>query len=121
MRTRMILYNDILNDWGSIHDGTAGAYGTGSIGLNETCDADDTYNDILNDWGSIHDGTAGAYGTWHDTKSKALAGTVTGSKVTSRQGVHRTERGHADADDTYNDILNDWGSIHDGTAGAYGT
>ncbi|CAK8696481.1 unnamed protein product [Clavelina lepadiformis] len=36
---------------------------------------------------SIHDGTAVAYGTWHDTKSKALAGTVTGSKVTSRQGV----------------------------------
>ncbi|CAK8678530.1 unnamed protein product [Clavelina lepadiformis] len=29
---------------------------------------------------------------WHDTKGKALAGTVTGSKVTSRQGVHRTER-----------------------------
>ncbi|CAK8678504.1 unnamed protein product [Clavelina lepadiformis] len=28
---------------------------------------------------------------------------------------------HADADNTYNDILNDWGSIHDGTAGAYGT
>ncbi|CAK8678516.1 unnamed protein product [Clavelina lepadiformis] len=29
---------------------------------------------------------------WHDTKSKVLSGTVTGSKVTSRQGVHRTER-----------------------------
>ncbi|CAK8678518.1 unnamed protein product [Clavelina lepadiformis] len=29
---------------------------------------------------------------WHDTKSKALSGTVTGSKVTSRKIVHRTER-----------------------------
>ncbi|CAK8678501.1 unnamed protein product [Clavelina lepadiformis] len=28
---------------------------------------------------------------------------------------------HADADNTYNDILNDWGSIYDRTAGAYGT
>ncbi|CAK8678514.1 unnamed protein product [Clavelina lepadiformis] len=29
---------------------------------------------------------------WNDTKSKALAGTVTGSKVTIRLVVHRTER-----------------------------
>ncbi|CAK8678522.1 unnamed protein product [Clavelina lepadiformis] len=29
---------------------------------------------------------------WSDTKSKALAGTVTGRKVSSRQVVHRTER-----------------------------
>ncbi|CAK8678479.1 unnamed protein product [Clavelina lepadiformis] len=29
---------------------------------------------------------------WNDTKSKALSGTVTGRKVTSRQVVHRTER-----------------------------
>ncbi|CAK8678507.1 unnamed protein product [Clavelina lepadiformis] len=28
---------------------------------------------------------------------------------------------HADADNTYNDILNDWGSIYDRTVGAYGT
>ncbi|CAK8678526.1 unnamed protein product [Clavelina lepadiformis] len=29
---------------------------------------------------------------WNDTKGKVLSGTVTGSKVMSRQGVHRTER-----------------------------
>ncbi|CAK8678521.1 unnamed protein product [Clavelina lepadiformis] len=29
---------------------------------------------------------------WHDTKGKALAGTVTGSKLMSRQVVNRTER-----------------------------